>query len=70
VKGRPLQVMDDCMAAGLDGCSFGCSMSVNLHTLRRTQWVPSQQLTNDLRPGAIVRVELRSVRQTVSKKSL
>jgi hypothetical protein len=62
VKGRPLQVMDDGMTTWFDACSFGCSMSVNLHILRRTQLVSSRQLTNDLRPGAIVRVELCSVR--------
>jgi hypothetical protein len=54
--------MDDCMAAGFDACSFGCSMSVNLHTLRKVQWVSSRELTNDLRPRAIVRVQLCSVR--------
>ena len=62
VKGRPLQVMDDCMAAGFDAYSFGCSMSVNLHTLRKVQWISSRELTNDLRPRAIVRVQLCSVR--------
>jgi hypothetical protein len=61
VKGRPLQVMNDGMAAGFNACSFGCSMSVNLHTLRRTQRVTSRELTNDLRPRAIVRVQLCSV---------
>jgi len=29
----PLQVMDDCMAAGVEACAFGCSLSVDSYTL-------------------------------------
>jgi hypothetical protein len=61
VEDWPLQVMDDCVATGLDACSFGCSMSVALYSLRETQWVSSRQLTDDLRPRAIVRIQLCSV---------